>query len=81
MLVSLVVSVCLVLTLCPAAFAQCVMCAQSAQATAEATGGYQPLAIAALILLVPTLLILAAGSYLVWRLREPWVPLRRSPNS
>jgi len=59
------------LSVCRVAWGQCVMCAQNAQATATATGGYQPLAIAALVLLVPTLLILVAGAILVWRLREP----------
>ena len=59
---------------CPDVRAQCVLCAQSAQATAEATGGYGPLAIAALVLLVPTLLILGLGAYLVWRLRDAAAP-------
>lgn len=82
MLLCVLGSFCLGMTaLCPTAFAQCVMCAQNAQATAEATGGYGPLALAALVLLVPTMLILAAGSVLVWRLREPAAPALRSSRS
>jgi hypothetical protein len=47
------------------------MCAQNAEFAAEASGGLRPLALAALVLLVPTMLVIAAGAVLTWRQRHP----------
>lgn len=57
------------------ALAQCVMCARNAEAAADASGGIGPLALAAVVLLVPTMLILAAGVLVTWRMRHPRSPL------
>ena len=51
--------------------AQCVMCAKNAEAAADASGGIGPLALAAVVLLAPTMLILAAGVVITWRMRHP----------
>jgi len=47
------------------------MCAQNAEAAADASGGIGPLALAAVVLLVPTMLILAAIVVVTWRMRNP----------
>ena len=58
------------LGIAPQSLAQCVMCAKNAEAAADASGGIGPLALAAVILLVPTMLILAAGVFVTWRMRH-----------
>ena len=57
--------------LAPQSLAQCVMCAKNAEAAADASGGIGPLALAAVVLLAPTMLILAAGVVVTWRMRHP----------
>jgi hypothetical protein len=47
------------------------MCAKNAEAAADASGGIGPLALAAVVLLAPTMLILAAGVVVTWRMRHP----------